>query len=267
MKTTIVCVTAVLGAVFVSAPALAQETAAPTPEITVTGTAAVLSQYRFRGIAQSDNKPVVQMSVTVQDKSGFYISAWGSSASSNGDDVIDIGGTEIDVYGGYSHTFAKSGVTVDGGLYGYLYPGAASGEYYELYGDVSKAVGPFGLKVGANWAPKQHYFDYFDTATKYNMYEYGEVTFSPPKLSAVTLHTHLGHTGGGFNYTKAYWDYTAGASYKWKNLTFDASVVGTNVSKSDAREAPLTTIDGEVSPFQTYRAAKAVGVISLTASF
>lgn len=66
-------------------PASAPATDAPvsTSPFTITGGAAIVSQYRFRGISQSDNKPVVQGTFTVAHSSGFYVSVWGSSASAN----------------------------------------------------------------------------------------------------------------------------------------------------------------------------------------
>ena len=236
---------------------------APPGDWTITGSAAVASQYRFRGISQSDNRPVVQGAITVQHASGFYVSTWGSSASAE-DSPVNIGGTEIDVYGGYSKTLA--GFTLDGGLYGYIYPGSEhavgiSESYYEVYGDVSKAYGPITAKAGINFAPNQSYFKDFNTATRHNVYVYGELGFAPTSFP-ISFHSHLGHTAGGFDYlvnkgVKQYLDYTVGATYKWKALAFDLSVVGTNLSKSDTSE-----LDNDF-----HRAAKTVLVGSITASF
>lgn len=258
---------AVTAATIVAAPALAQDaSAAPAPasEFTVTGSAAVSSQYRFRGISQSDNKPVVQGAFTLTHASGFYVSTWGSSASAN--NAVNLGGTEIDVYGGYSHALA-SGITIDGGLYGYIYPGSKkavgiSESYYEVYGDVSKVFGPVTAKAGVNWAPNQSYFKDWATATKYNVYVFGELSFSPPS-TPWTVHTHLGHTGGGFDYLgHQYFDFVAGVSYKWKALTFDVSGVGTNVKKSWT--APF---DAALSTHDFRHAARTTVVGTITASF
>ncbi len=242
---------------------------APTPEITITGSADIASQYRFRGISQSDNKPVAQAAITVTDKSGFYISFWGSSASSATNAPVNIGGTEIDIFGGYGKTI--NGFALDGGVYGYIYPGSASvnggvsDSYVEIYGDVSRSYGPVTAKVGVNWAPKQAVFNDFNTTSKYSVYEYAELSLAVPS-TPITLHSHLGHTGGGFNYAaaifpgaagKEYLDYTVGATYKYKSLTLDASVVGTNVGKS------INSYAGDYA----HRLAKAAGVVTLTASF
>ncbi|MDP9056165.1 MAG: TorF family putative porin [Pseudomonadota bacterium] len=261
---------------FTSEAAFADD--APAPEFTITGAAAIVSQYKFRGLTQSDSKPTVQATFTVSDKSGFYISMWGSGGAGNRNVNADgslasydfyftpNGGTEIDVYGGYTHALGKSGVTFDAGLYGYIYPNLTANNIFEVYGDLSKSYGPITAKVGLNWAPKQHYFNFYNTATKYSMYEYGELSFSPVKEPALTFHSHLGHTGGGLNFVKEYLDYTAGISYKWKSLTFDISAVGTNISRSDVANAGLGAV-GSTLNNSTYRYGKLAPVGSITASF
>jgi len=238
-------------------PAMADETAPPS-DFKETGAAGVNSQYRFRGISQSNNLPAVQGTLTLSHSSGFYVSTWGSSASPS--PAVNIGGTEIDVYGGFTHGLSNSGVTVDVGLYGYIYPGAPGLNFYEVYGSLSKALGPINAKAGINFAPHQKNLDVY--ATRTDTYVYGELSGAIPH-SPFTIHTHLGHTGGSFNYTKEYIDYTAGVSTTWKNLTLDFSVVGTNVSRQDAANNPFAGVSGE----QMYRAGKTVGVVSLMASF
>lgn len=253
-----------LGIALCAAPVLADDAPAPAPDVTITGSAGVWSQYRFRGISQSDNKPVIQGALTIAHTSGFYLSAWGSSATAN--DAVNIGGSEIDVYAGYSHGIGN-GITVDGGLYGYLYPGSGhavgiSENYYEVYGDVSKSFGPFTAKAGVNWAPNQSYFKNFNTPTHYSIYAYGELGVAIPN-TGFSLHSHVGHTGGGLDYAGTdYLDYTVGAAYKWKALTVDLSVVGTNVSRRDTRPFDLAA---DTTDFR--RAAKTVLVGSVSASF
>lgn len=253
-----------------AAPALADETAPPS-DITITGAATIASQYRFRGVAQSDNKPVVQGTITIAHSSGFYVSTWASSASA-GNSPINIGGTEIDVYGGYTHAIGKSGFTFDGGLYGYIYPGATTGNYWEIYGSLTKGIGPVTAKVGANFAPAQKVFNYNFTSThRGNLYVYGELGAAIPG-TPLSFHSHLAHTGGGFDLPKPYFDYNVGITAKYKNLALDASVVGTNMNRSDFAASGLCSGAGSASAIDVcsnsfYRTTKPVGVVSLTASF
>lgn len=244
--------------------------AAPPGDWTITGSAAVASQYRYRGIAQSDNRPVIQGAITVAHASGFYVSTWGSSASA-GNGPVNIGGTELDVYGGYTHALGKSGITVDGGLYGYIYAGAPNGNFYEIYGSLSETLGPVTGKIGGAFAPAQKVFNYnVSSPSRSNLYVYGELSGAIPH-TPVSLHSHLAHTGGGLDYGQPYFDYTVGATVKWKNLALDLSLVGTSLSHSDFAKSGLAS-DGEggVDPLKLdafYRMGKPVGVLSLTASF
>ena len=255
------------GGIAVAFPAFADDppAAPPTSAVAITGSAAVVSQYRFRGLAQSDNKPAIQGSILATHASGFYIGTWGSSASA-GNAPINIGGTEIDVYGGWTHALGKSGLKVDMGVYGYLYPGAHTGNYYEVYGSLADTFGPVTAKIGANYAPAQKVFDYnFTSPARQNTYIYGELGGTVPH-SPIAIHSHLGHTGGGFDWGKQYLDYTVGATYTWKNLAFDASIVGTNLGKSDI-DSGFGCGGNPVCINSYYRMSKPVGVISLTATF
>ena len=260
MRTFLLCSALLAVGGLAASPAFAADPTDPPGDFTISGTAAFVSQYRFRGIAQSDNKPAVQAGFTVSHASGLYVSAWGSSASA-GNSVVDIGGSEIDVYGGYTHELGHSGVTIDAGAYGYIYPGAPGGNIYELYGSVATTYGPATMKAGVNFAPDQR------NTSRSSTYVYGEVSGGIPS-TPISLHAHVGHTGGAFDYaSRDYIDYSVGVSYKWKMLTFDISAVGTNISRRDAARDPLPDGTGVLSPRQTYRAAKSVAVASVTAQF
>ena len=58
-------------------PAFAQD--AEPKAITVSGSATIVSDYRFRGISQTDKDFALQGGMTVSHESGVYLSVWGSS--------------------------------------------------------------------------------------------------------------------------------------------------------------------------------------------
>ena len=62
-----------------AAPAAAP--AAPEPDFTFTGNVGLFSQYVFRGISQTNEKPAVQGGFDVSHKSGFYVGTWNSNVS------------------------------------------------------------------------------------------------------------------------------------------------------------------------------------------
>ena len=76
--------------------------AAPEPESTLAFNIGAVSEYRFRGIAQTSFKPALQGGVDYSHKSGLYVGAWASNISWIKDYVgATDGSSEVDVYGGY----------------------------------------------------------------------------------------------------------------------------------------------------------------------
>ena len=78
---------------------------------TVNGGATLVSDYRFRGISQTDRRFAIQGTFTLSHSSGFYATVWSSSID---DYVADGGDQEIDLIAGIKHSFGK--VTLDGGV-------------------------------------------------------------------------------------------------------------------------------------------------------
>jgi len=209
----------------VSAPAFAQD-AVPASDFTVTGGATLVTDYRFRGISQTDKRFAVQGTLTVSHSSGFYASVWGSSI----DDYIANGGDqEIDLIAGYSKAFGS--ITVDGGVLYYYYPGSGgiTTDFFEPYASVKTTYGPVTAKVGVAFAPKQHALAYVGgaNAREDNLYVYGELSGA---VGPIALTSHLGYSHGPSYLTigKNYWDWNVGASYTWNHLTFGVSYVDTN---------------------------------------
>lgn len=232
-----------LGALLLAttAPALAQEAApaaAPAPAITLNGTATVISDYKFRGISQTDGNFAVQGGLTISHASGFYVSAWGSSV----DDYVTTHGTahqELDLIAGYKHAF-KGGVTLDVGALYYVYPGTRPGfkgdtsasDFIEPYASVTYAIGPVSAKATVNYAPKQKALALDQVGpAKDNVYLAGDFSAAIPK-SPISVTAHLGHTFGPSwlvpSPDKGYTDWAIGAAYTWKNLSLGVSYVDTD---------------------------------------
>lgn len=184
--------TLLAGTALSAAPAFAQDAEAPK-EITVTGSAAVTSDYRFRGVSQSGGDVAIQGGITVSHASGFYVGTWGSS--------IDLGSlygsTELDLFGGWTGALT-SGLTTDVGVLYYAYPNGTGGdsEFFEPYASVTGQVGPGKLKVGATYAWKQSALPNFAGNRKSdNLYLYGNLDVAIPS-TPLTVSGHLGYTDG-----------------------------------------------------------------------
>lgn len=237
MNKTILAAATLLGLTAVAAPALAQDTAPsgtvpapapaptpPAPAFTVSGGATLVSDYRFRGISQTDKRAAVQGTFTVAHSSGFYATVWGSSI----DDYVAAGGDqEIDLIAGFKKTFGST--TFDGGVLYYYYPGSggANTDFVEPYISVAQAFGPATVKVTANYAPKQKALT-IGSGNEDNLYLAGDLSFTLPVGVGVT--GHIGHSFGPSYLTigKGYTDWGAGLSYTWNHLTFGVNYVDTS---------------------------------------
>ena len=142
----------------VAAPAIAQDAPpppapapTPTPEFTLTGNVGVVSDYRFRGLTQTNEGFAAQGSLNLNHRSGLYAGVWASSI----DDDVSLpgyGGAELDLYAGYTRTFSN-GVGVDVGLLYYFYPGGVGDtDWFEPYASISYTIGPVKAKVGGNYS-------------------------------------------------------------------------------------------------------------------
>ncbi|WP_097092436.1 TorF family putative porin [Novosphingobium sp. Chol11] len=210
-----------------SVPALAQDE--PTSELTVTGNAAVVSDYRFRGISQTDKRFALQGGITVTHESGFYVSTWGSSI----DDYVAAGSDqELDLIAGYSRTFGAA--TVDVGVLYYYYPGSggANTDFVEPYASIKGTFGPATAKLSAAYAPKSRALSVDGGLTREdNLYVAGDLAASVPN-TPLGVSAHLGHSFGPSYLTigDEYTDWSIGATYTWSHLTFGVSYVDTDKS-------------------------------------
>ncbi len=206
-----------------SAPAFAQDEDESTSSITVSGNAAITSDYRFRGVSFSDGDIAVQGGIDVAHDSGFYIGTWASSI----EDSATFGHTELDLYGGWSGEVA-SGINIDVGLLYYVYPNGDGGiagpsDYFEPYASISGTLGPVEAKLGVAYAPDQAAIGSAD-----NLYVYSDLSSGIPS-TPITLNAHLGYTDGSLSTATDgdNFDWSLGADWAiTSNLTASVTYVG-----------------------------------------
>ncbi len=92
----------------------------PKPPYTLTANVYLVSDYFFRGITQTWDKPAIQGGADFVHDSGAYLGTWASNVSGN---QYAGGSLEWDFYGGYNYKI-NDDFTVGAGLYYYYYPGA-----------------------------------------------------------------------------------------------------------------------------------------------
>jgi uncharacterized protein (TIGR02001 family) len=95
---------------------------APAPTPAVTGNISLVSDYRFRGITQTFEKPAIQGGFDYAHASGIYLGNWNSNVSQGAG--FPGGNIEMDFYGGWKKAFGDFGLDV--GFIYYYYPGTDS---------------------------------------------------------------------------------------------------------------------------------------------
>jgi uncharacterized protein (TIGR02001 family) len=177
----------------------------------VTGNLGLTSDYRFRGISQSQNAPAVQGGVDYSHSSGLYIGNWNSSVSSQ---VYTNGaGVESDLYAGYKKDVYK-GITIDVGSYNYFYPRATAArtgsnfDTYEAFAGVS-----YKDLIGAKYSQTLGN-GYFGTVNAKNTnYTQVDAKLPIPVVANLSAVAHFGHTNVANSSNLDYNDINAGFVY------------------------------------------------------
>ncbi len=217
-----------------SLTAQAQTAAAPAaPEVksdwTFTGNAGVFSDYRFRGISQTNKKPAFQGGFDIGHASGLYVGNWNSNVDSaffNGSNL------EMDFYGGYKLPVGPVGL--DFGVLYYYYPGSGAGGTFrinntELY--VGAGYGPVSVKYSHSIS------DFFGANDSKNSW-YLEGNGSYEVAPGLSLVGHVGYQRlkgnariiemGSTSLTDSITDWKVGVTYDLSGFILGAAYVGTN---------------------------------------
>lgn len=246
------------------------------PALTLSGSATLTTDYRFRGVSQSDEGMAVQGGFTLSHSSGFYVGTWGSNLSGWG----TFGGAnmELDIYAGYKLPVGEG--TLDLGGTWYMYPsGADVTDFAELYAKLSGAAGPVSLTATVAYAPSQealgNAFPVGRPANpgdkEDNLYLAGDAAYGIAD-TPITLKAHIGYSDGnpglGPNGTSVaptgtYFDWLIGADVvPMSGLTLSVAYVDTSITEAEAnRIRPnFATLAGD-------SISDATVVFSITASF
>nr|WP_084084713.1 TorF family putative porin [Cupriavidus sp. USMAA2-4] len=126
--------------------------AAPASPHTFTANVTLATEYRYRGLMQTNRHPAIQGGFDYAHESGFYVGNWNSNISWLSDSSSQVSAPiEMDFYGGFKNTFALAGLdwNYDVGVLQYYYPGDYPTGFTrphttELYGGIGS--GPVFLK-------------------------------------------------------------------------------------------------------------------------
>lgn len=210
-------------------PVFADDAPAAEPAA-LTGNMTLTSEYLYRGIAQSNNRPALQGGFDYALPAGFYIGNWNSSISWIGDAGLGASSSlEMDFYGGYKKSIGDFSFDV-GALY-YYYPGNYPDTWKDAY-DSPNTLELYGA-VGYKWVTlkysraMQNLFGNMNTKGS----GYFEANATVDVGGGFSLIGHAGHQQLKNAYNGAYSDYKLGVT---KDVGF--AVVGAAYSYTTAHK-------------------------------
>jgi len=219
MRNSIFCL-ALLATTAIASPAAANELGGG---FSVSGNAALVTDYRFRGVSFSDEDIAIQGGIDLEHDSGFYVGTWASSI----EDSPVFGHTELDIYAGWAGEIS-SGLTLDVGILAYIYPNGNVGDadYVEPYASLSYLIGPAEVTTGVAWAPSQTALGNDD-----NLYLYTDASVGIPG-TPFTVSGHLGYTNGSLSIDNDddYVDWSLGIEAVFGALSIGVAYVDTAVN-------------------------------------
>lgn len=199
--------------------------AAPAGDIA--GNVTLASDYTFRGISQTDEKPAIQGGFDYAHDSGLYAGVWASNVDFEDGDEAEV---EIDLYAGMTGQAGDLGWEL-GALY-YNYPGVADSsglkyDYWEFGPTLTYPLGPASASLLMLWSPN------FFNETGKGLYT--ELGLSAP-VGPATVGATFGHQDIERNAkfgTPDYNNWTVYASTELAGIGLKLAYVDTDLSSSE----------------------------------
>jgi uncharacterized protein (TIGR02001 family) len=202
------------------------------PDYTITGNVGLFSQYVFRGISQTNEKPAIQGGFDFAHKSGIYLGTWASNISWVSDAVPAVSSSiEWDFYGGYKGSLPND-FGYDLGVLYYYYPGSYPTGFSpkpnttELYAALSwKFVTlKYSYAVSDTFGfPNSDGSYYVELNASYDVAE--KVSDA---IGKVTIYGHVGYQDYKNNGAYSYTDWKVGGAAEIVGLTWGIYVSGTD---------------------------------------
>lgn len=184
---------------------------------------ALVTEYVFRGITQSNEEPAIQGGFDVTHESGVYAGVWGSNVD------FEDASIEIDVYGGYSGEVDD--FSYDVGLIYYAYPGADDSLNYDFVeGAISVGYDfdAFSASASFNYSP-----EYFGDSGDAQYYALGVDIPLPADFS---LSAHVGRQEIDDNAAFGvddYTDWSLGLNYSLAGFDMFLQYIDTDLDEPD----------------------------------
>lgn len=220
LVTTIACLTTLSGA------AMAEESP-------FSANIGITSDYTYRGISQTNQRPALQGGFDYAHASGFYAGIWGSNVSWLADADPDVSNSlELDIYAGYSGEAGPIGYDV--GLLQYYYPG----KYPSGFTKPHTLEGYVGLSWEFLSFKYSHAFTNLFGFDDSRGSQYYDVSAAYPLTESLTLDAHYGFQR--IRNADDYKDWRLGVTQAWAGYEFGLHYVDTDIKNDKLSDSRVT---------------------------
>lgn len=198
----------------------------------VSASVAALSDYRFRGISQSDNNPALQATLAFDHATGLFASAFASSVDFGG---VSDANVETVLTAGYAARL-RPDVSWEAGIVYYRYPGSRAEretDYAEGFAGVT------WRNVNARLYVTPHYFGGERSA----LYVELNATFALSERLAVTAHAGFARITGLYNRI----DVSTSILIDLRHATLELAAVATDIPRAECPLGPKACRPGFVA--------------------
>jgi len=224
--------------------------------LSFSGSAALTTDYRFRGMTQTESDPAVQGGFALSHSSGLYAGVWASNVHFSAEDPTHL---ELDPYIGYATELPFAGKpTLDVGLWYYGYPSSSDINWLELYAklgfsDLVTSGDSFlaAINYTNDWAGSDEDGWYLNATYNIPFADTGFGGVASVGYTKVDIDDYFGEDDPSDDYV----DWKVGVTYSVKSvegLTAELAAIGTN-------------IDAQTQPYK--RGVETGAVFTLTKTF
>ena len=192
-------------------------------DLPITANVALVTDYYFRGISQTDNDGAIQGGLDYSHDSGFYVGVWGSN--------VDFGDThiEVDTYVGYANEIGDTGIGYDVNFNRFNY-NDADFETNEWTVGLSYSYFSTSYSYSSDWYDSDESANYISLG-----FDYDELPMG------LALSASVGKSfGDAFDKDEVgattdfdYVDYKVGVSKDIAGVTVDLSYVGNDLDREE----------------------------------
>jgi uncharacterized protein (TIGR02001 family) len=193
----------------------------------VSGSVAVVSDYRYRGISLSENMPALQGTLDIDLGKGAYGEFWASTIRDNSKLEAELAAT----LGGEMEV--SDHLSLDLSATYYAYPASTQDNYAEATAALSATHKALTGKLGVSIAPPQRAMRDNEGRTQGNFYYFTSAEIALPR-APLKLCSQLGYERGGFDEVDhgGKWDWSIGLEAGFRNARLGLTYVDSNAGSA-----------------------------------